>query len=386
MRFTSYGKLLAQVLAKMVKLATRKASASTGAELLQLVASAAGLVRLTVAQGGARLVAEVPAEVDAPGMSTVSATALTELCRAMAPLELPVQCEVLETERQMRITSGPVEQLLEMQTSEETPADEQDAGEEVGAVQVRGRCLKLALDRLAPILAAMGQPGAPDAITFDIDADGRVMLVATDTTRLAMVSLEEVQVQCAALLPHAWNLKSTDIQLLAAILNGDAAGAQVKLLFKTTGWTATWAHYQFTSPYSERAFPNWRAIRPRSYTNTLEVDGKEFGAILRLLAKVADPKRAAVKFQWNGEREALLAAGNRDAGTETVVALGLEWRTREAAPGSSLTMSAKLLESVVKKLELGPVLFSFTAPSQPARIRPADAAEAVEYLVMPINL
>ncbi|MBI2942764.1 MAG: hypothetical protein HYY25_01065 [Candidatus Wallbacteria bacterium] len=386
MKFTCDGKLLAQVLAKMVKLATRKASASAGAELLQLVASAAGLVRLTVAHGGTKLTAGVPAIVDSPGLSGVSATALTELCRAMAPLGLPVQCEVSEMDRQMRIASGPVEQVLETMAAEEAVSPDSDDGEELETVRVPGRCLKLALDRLAPILAAMGQPGAPDAVACDVDADGRVMLAATDTTRLAMVGLEEAQVQSAAPLPQAWNLKSTDIQLLSALLNGDAAGAEGQLILKTTGWTATWSHYQFTSLYSERAFPNWRAIWPRAYTNTLEVDGKEFGAILRLLAKVADPKRAAVKFQWNGEREALLAAGNRDAGTETAVALGLEWKTRQAAPGSSLTMSAKLLEPIVKKLEAGPVLFSFTAPSQPARVRPADAAEAVEYLVMPINL
>lgn len=356
--------------------------------LLRLVASMVGALRLAIVNEGLKLVATIPAFVDVAGRLSLPPEPLADWTGAVGRQGYPIEFEYDDLEHQVQLVAGTVHHTLAVVAGDEAPGEDAvDESEQRAILRIPAGRLKVALDRLAPVQALVVAGGMPAETALDLDADGRLTLVTTDTVRMAMVDLPDARVDGADLSGRSWVFRNADLKVMAAVLNGKTrAGTDVSLALGEKTWTAWWSHYVMTAPYSERTFPKWRSVRPQSYTNTIEVDGAELHERLQMLAKVADDNRAAVRFRWNGSTEAIMAAGNGEAGTETTATLGLTWRTRAAPADTELVMSARYLEPLVKRLGHGPLLFCFTAAALPAMVRSAGNELGVEYLQMPINL
>lgn len=385
MKFSCDGMDLARALTKMLKVVPKGKAAL--AVFLKLIATITGELLLRVRYEGVTVTTEIPAYVDAIGSVSLLPGRLTDLVRAVASESRGVSFEHHSALQQLEVIARTMEQRLPTVEDEESPPTTSDLGDVGNSVHVTAGAFKVALDRLAPVQQDAQGFGTIDDMSFDVDPENRVTLVATDSVRLAMVGLPEASVSSPASPQKSWSLRNRDVLLLRSLLNGNTATEEsVNIQFGQGVWSANWGTYRMTAPLSEKEFPRWRSIRPHSFTNALTTDAKELSGILKLLGKLGDDKRATVRFKWNGATEAALSAGSRILGTETVISLALQWDYREAAAGSELALNARLVEPLVKRLGPGTVQFCFTSPAMPAMVRPAGGGEGLEYLVMPINL
>ena len=380
MKFLYQGSLLMQVLTKMLRVVPKK---SKTAILIRLAATVTGMLEVLAVNGKMTLKASLPVCVEVPGAICVPPKTLADLVTALARAGRPIHVDHDEVMRQLTLTSGTVHHVLGSSPGDcvEDTHEEEDADT---TLRIPVATLRQTLDRLSPVQAL--DPGSKSITDtcLDLDEEGRVTMVTTDTFRLAIVKVPDVQVS-GDVKATSWVLRNSDLVLLAGVMAGKGnAGDDLLLGLGLKTWTASWGCYRLSAPFSEKRFPNWRSIVPKAYANCLVVDGAELEDRLKMASRLGDKKSARVGFRWNGSSECILAAGNKELGAESTMPLALTWQYREVQPDTELVMDAKLMEPLVQRLA-GKVEFAFTASALPAMVRSVDPDAQVEYLQMPIN-
>jgi DNA polymerase III sliding clamp (beta) subunit (PCNA family) len=369
-----------QVLTKMLKVVPKK---SKTAILIRLAATVTGMLEVLAVNGKMTLKASLPVSVESTGSICVPPKTLADLVKSIARPGHPIHVDHDEVMRQLTLTSGTINHVLGSSPGDcvEDTLEEEHA---VTTIRVPVATLRQALDRLSPVQAL--DPGSKSITDtcVDLDETGKVSMVTTDTYRLAIVKVPDIQVS-GDVKASSWVLRNSDLVLLAGVMKGkDSAKDDVVLSLGTKGWTASWGYYRLTAPFSEKSFPRWRSIVPKAYTNSLQVDGGDLLDRLQMASRLGGKKSARVGFRWNGSSECILAAGNKELGAESTMPLALTWQYREAQPNTELVMDAKLMEPLVQRLA-GKVEFAFTASALPAMVK-ADGDDNIIYLQMPVNL
>jgi DNA polymerase-3 subunit beta len=384
MKLEVNARMLALVLMKFLQMIPRKTKSATAVILLKLAVSWDGILQVLAVNDNVRLKATLPVSVEVPGSLCVPPKALVDLVRSIAQPGRSIHVENEDLAQQLNLTSGNIKHVLTSSPGDNVQ-DSCDDEAPLTTIQIPVAVMSRALDQLSPVQTMDSKGGSVTETCLDVDELGHVRLVTTDTYRLAIVKVPGVQVS-GDTQARSWVLRNMDLHLLAGVMKGkDSAKDEVVLSLGTKGWTASWGYYRLTAPFSEKRFPNWRSIVPRSYTNSLSVDGGELLDRLQMASRLGDRKSARLRFRWNGSSECALLAGNRELGAETTSSLGLRWNQREALPDTELVLDARLLEPLVKRLE-DQVELAFTAPALPAMVRSVDPDRNVEYLVMPVNL
>jgi DNA polymerase-3 subunit beta len=202
-------------------------------------------------------------------------------------------------------------------------------------------------------------------------AKGELTMVATDAVRLALRTAKVADIPDKRVL-----VPSHALSELARILR---PGDQVKVLIGDDQIAFTFGATELRARLSEKTFPNYRAILPRSHAATVTLDVREFADNLKGVIPLAKDTRNKVYVEFAADKVVLTSASPELGEARREVAASLE--------GEPLTLAfnGRFVLDFLTVVETESFCWGVTSATYPATLTPVVDEPGYTYILMPIT-
>lgn len=357
-----------------------KATAKTAIEpaLLQvlLAADAEGLT-VTGTDNHVLICETATVEVKEPGAIAINGELLLEVLQAaLTSGAESVELKTGEGNR-LHVTSGKAAYNLAAFSAENYPA--------IPAVNV-SPFLKMSGDLFKDVtkkvLAVLGSASAGMATYDEVYVEGTVggnlTLCSTDSVRLSMVELLKGTTDLEVLGKFAVLVPSKILKLVAGLARFDD---KIAISFSDEQAVFAFGTTELRGRLSDKTFPNFRSILPKSQGRMVKVDSDALLHSLRGVMPLAKDSKNKILVEFTDDRVII---------TSTSPEFGEARREVEAeiTEGKALRLAfnGKYLLDFLGVAERGQVNWGVTKDSFPATLQPASTEVGFNYVVMPITM
>lgn len=321
-----------------------------------------------------RIRCEVPAEVKEEGQVVLPARHFCDLVRFLPgqPVEIITRDEAASIkygESVVKLNGFPVEEFPELKDA--SGEIKLSVSPDLMVESIRQVSVAASRDISRPVLTG---------VLFNIEEDGQVTLVATDSHRLTKKHLRVKPLQ------DYKNLQAIIPSRVLNELSRAAGGLEEEEILIAFGETVVCFKCGFLEIYSQLIdgqFPHYKDVIPKSAVTTVELPTEDFlNCINRAsLMSMSELKGRGSVIKMNIEGEKLsVYSYSTDVG-EVNEKLELIHKQGEDV---QIAFNAKYLLDVLRVLDCENIKIEFTGPLSPALIKPANT-DSFLYLVLPIR-
>ncbi len=315
---------------------------------------------------------KLPAQIQEPGSVAVRGGLFNELLQGLASTNAQ-QVEIVTDERnRLSILSGGASYDIggdDPKGFPFVPPFQGGATLNLPTPELRGMLRQVA------VVAGGGLTGQTfEEVSIGVE-QGRLVMVSTDSVRLAIrrwTPPEGTEVPALDLrVPiHA-------LQELGKVLSGEGDTTM------QVGEDAIAFHFggtEFRSRLSDRPFPNYKQILPKSSAMRVEVDAKAFSDALKGTLPLARETKQKVHLKFAEDELEVLCVSPDIGKARRTLPVKIEGKPLE------LAFNARFLLDFLGVVATERVSFQATSAVHPARLEPLGEGDTYTYIVMPINL
>lgn len=212
-----------------------------------------------------------------------------------------------------------------------------------------------------------------DEVLMEIK-EGRLTMVATDSVRLAIRHWK----------PDDGELPELDVRVPIHALQelGKVLGPDGDTLIRV-GADAVAFHFggtEFRARLSDKAFPNYRQILPKSSSLKAAVDARSFADALKGILPLAREMKQKVHLKFDEGQLEILCVSPEIGRAKRAIPAELDGETLE------LAFNARFLLDYLAVLGADRVAFEATSSVHPSKLQPVGLDGEYIYILMPINI
>ncbi len=320
------------------------------------------------------IVERMPAEIERPGATTVSAHLLHEIVRKL-PEGAEVALALDPQAGQLEVAAGRIDFKLATLPKEDFPM--LASADYAASYTAPAPLLRRLFDKSKFAVSTEETRYYLNGVYFHVAEEGgeaRLRAVATDGHRLARIDGELPEGAAGA--PGVIVPRKT-VGELRKMLEDDEAEVEVsvsetKIRFSVPGLV-------LTSKVIDGAFPDYARVIPADNARMLEVEAKPFREAVDRVATVSQERSRTVKLSLEEDR-LVLSVNAPDAGSaseELAVAYGAE--------PMEIGFNARYLLEIAGQIERENAVFLFKEAGDPTLVREGDDSSAI-YVVMPMRV
>lgn len=204
--------------------------------------------------------------------------------------------------------------------------------------------------------------------------EGVMTMVATDSVRLSIRHWK----------PEGTEIPDFDVRAPVHALQelGKVLGPDGETLVKI-GSDSMAFHFEgteFRARLSDKVFPNYRQILPRSSSLQVEMDAKALSDALKGILPLAREMKQKVHLSFADDQLEILCVSPEIGRAQRAIPAQVEGGPLE------LAFNARYLLDFLNVCGSGKVAFSATSSVHPSKLEPVGSGEEYIYILMPINL
>ncbi len=316
----------------------------------------------------------IPAEVSAPGTTTVPAHVLYDIVRKLAD-GAQVSLEQDGQSGQVSLRSG--RSRFSLQTLPESDFPDLAPGEMSHRFEVVASELRTLIEKTQFAISTEETRYYLNGIylhTAEIGGETRLRAVATDGHRLALC--DTVAPQGASGMPGVIVPRKTVAELQKLLSDNDAV---VSIELSSVKVRVSVGSIVLTSKLIDGTFPDYSRVIPQRNDKFLTVDRDEFARSVDRVSTISSERGRAVKFSL-GDGKLTLSVHNPDAG-QAIEELSVDY---EATP-LEIGFNARYLLDIIGQLEGDTALLKLADPGSPTLLQDREGAPSL-YVLMPMRV
>jgi DNA polymerase-3 subunit beta len=349
------------------------------------MASADGALELKATDLDVEVVETVPAEIEAPGGTTVAAHLLYDIVRKL-PEGAQAQLETQGGDGTLQLRAG--RSRFALQALPETDFPNLNVGEFPNRFTLSSADLKRLIDKTQFAISTEETRYYLNGIYFHaLNEGGRDILraVATDGHRLAQVEMPAPQ--GAHGMPGVIVPRKAVSEVLRLVddIGGDVivdlSDSKIRFTFEKGGPDGEPAGQRLvlTSKLIDGAFPDYARVIPRANDKSLVVTRGDFTQAVDRVSTVSSERGRAVKLSLNDGRM-VLTVTNPDSGSATE-----ELPVDYSAAPLDIGFNSRYLLDIAAQLEGDTALFKLSDPGSPTLVQDKEGGSAL-YVLMPMRV
>lgn len=320
------------------------------------------------------LVESIPAEVAAPGATTVPAHLFHDIVRKLADGS-QVSLDAAGDNGAMTLRSS--RSRFQLQVLPDSDFPDLSAGEFPHGFKLAAKELKRLIDKTEFAISSEETRYYLNGIYLHlVEADGASLLraVATDGHRLAQMQMPAPV--GAKGMPGVIIPRKTVNEVLRLI---EAEMQDVQVEISTTKIRFTLGAVTLTSKLIDGTFPDYARVIPLGNDKKLSIDRKEFAAAVDRVSTIAADRGRAVKLSLS-KGKLLLTVTNPDSGSATE-----EIEVDYDADPLDIGFNSRYLLDIAEQLDDDMAVFMLADPGSPTLIQETKETGAL-YVLMPMRV
>nr|WP_047167225.1 DNA polymerase III subunit beta [Sphingomonas sp. Y57] len=334
-------------------------------------ATAEGTLRLMATDLDLQIVEAVPAAVDQPGATTVSAHTLFDIARKLPEGS---QVQLSAAEGKMQVVAGRARFNLQTLPKDDFPMIAE--GELPTRFELPAETLKQLIDKTRFAISTEETRYYLNGIFFHVQDEGSPVLkaAATDGHRLARVTI--ARPDGAEGMPDIIIPRKCVGELRKLL---DEVDGSVDITLSSTKIRFGLGTAILTSKLIDGTFPDYNRVIPTANDKLLKIDPKSFMEGVDRVATIASEKTRAVKMALDRDK-ITLSVTSPENGTAAEEVPG-----DYAAPGFEIGFNARYLLDILGQIDGDTVEVHLADAAAPTLIRENDKAPAL-YVLMPMRV
>jgi DNA polymerase-3 subunit beta len=323
------------------------------------------------------VICSVEAQIEEPGFFTIPAKLLQEIISCI-PSETGANVNFdLDADQgsEVSITSGRNRFRLQVQGAEDFPPVPVLGNEEVSFFSMQSEnFLKSLKEASIAIGSAEGNP-VQRSVCIDLSDASRPVLVSTDSKRLAVTRIENIEVPenfrnayivPARAVPELQKLLETVESINIGLYKG-------QLVFKTT-------ENQLITRLIDGRFPDYNRVLPKESSRKLIISRKDLAQAIKAVQPIARNRSDMVALEIS-ENETRVWSETREQGkAEIFVPSELQGEKIDIA------FNYKFLQDFINVIIDEQVVLEMTTPGYPGLLKPANPESDFQYVLMPMTI
>ncbi|MBO9379308.1 DNA polymerase III subunit beta [Sphingomonas histidinilytica] len=330
-----------------------------------------GTLRLMATDLDLQIVEAVPAAVDQPGATTVSAHTLFDIARKLPEGS---QVQLSAAEGKMQVVAGRARFNLQTLPKDDFPMIAE--GELPTRFELPAETLKQLIDKTRFAISTEETRYYLNGIFFHVQDEGSPVLkaAATDGHRLARVTI--ARPDGAEGMPDIIIPRKCVGELRKLL---DEVDGSVDITLSSTKIRFGLGTAILTSKLIDGTFPDYNRVIPTANDKLLKIDPKSFMEGVDRVATIASEKTRAVKMALDRDK-ITLSVTSPENGTAAEEVPG-----DYAAPGFEIGFNARYLLDILGQIDGDTVEVHLADAAAPTLIRENDKAPAL-YVLMPMRV
>lgn len=327
------------------------------------------------------MISRLQAEVDTEGHFTIPAKLVHELVNSIAAgseketisfeVQQPGEGQAANV---VRLESGRNHFNIQIQGIEDYPPIPSLEGETFPRFDVETAVLKKGLKEVAIAMGSEEANASQRSICLNFSGNGDIILVATDSKRLAVTAIR--QVTYPAEFNATFLLPARTVPELMKLLE-ESDKVNVGLYHKQLVFTT--AKFQLLSRLIDGKFPDYNRVVPKEHSRRLTLPKKEFAQAIRAVSPIARHSSQMVRFDI-GPNEMRVWAESREEGLSEVFV-----PSRLEGDPINIAFNGAFISDFLGVLDSEEVAMEMTTPSYPGVLKTTKADSKFLYVVMPMS-
>ena len=346
-----------------------------------LVSACGGEVQFVGTDMEIMMISRLQVKIDNEGHFTVPAKLIHELVNSIAPgsekevISFEVQDQGEEANPNLlRLESGRNHFNIQIQGIDDYPPIPSLEGETFPRFDVDTAVLEKGIKEVAISMGTEEASASQRSICLNFAGNGEIILVATDSKRLAVTTIGKVT------YPTEFNgvslLPARTIPELTKLLD-ECEKVNVGLYHKQLIFTTP--KFQLLSRLIDGKFPDYNRVVPKEHSRCLTVIRKEFAQAIRTVLPIARHSSQMVRLDI-GPNEMRVWAESREEGLSEVFV-----PSRLDGDPINIAFNGAFLNDFLVVLDEDDVALEMTTPSYPGVMKGAKADSKFLYVVMPMS-
>lgn len=322
------------------------------------------------------MICKTEAQVERDGHFTIPAKLLQEIISCI-PSESGAQ--VLfeldpENENSVVISSGRNRFNLQIQGIDDFPPVPVFEGEEFPSFTMPSEGFQKAMKEAS---IAMGtEEGNPvqRSICIDFSNEARPVLVATDSKRLAVTKIENLEVPES--FRNVFIIPSRSVPELQKLLD---SGESVEVGLYKGQLVFTTPNYQLITRLIDGRFPDYNRVLPKESSRILKVNRKELAQALKAVQPIARSRSGLVLLDIAANETKVWSESKEQGKAEIFVPTELEGEI------INIAFNVKFIQDFINVIVDEQVILEMTTPSYPGLLKPGNPESDFQYVLMPMS-
>ncbi|RCK78835.1 MAG: DNA polymerase III beta subunit [Candidatus Ozemobacter sibiricus] len=328
------------------------------------------------------MISRLPATVEVEGHFTIPARLLHEVVNGFVPssdqdvvsFETIAPVEGLVAPTVVRLQTGRIHYDLQIQGIEDYPPVPSLEGETFPRFDIESAALKKGLREAAIAMATEEANPTQRSICMNFQGHGEIILVATDSKRLAVTAIPKVT------HPPEFNgtylVPARTVPELMKLLD-ESEKINVGLYHRQLVFTTK--KFQLLSRLIDGKFPDYNRVLPKEYSRRLTVRRKDFLQAIRTVTPIARHSSQMVRLDI-GPNEMRVWAESREEGlSESFVPVKLEGEP------INIAFNGSYLSDFLNVLDEEETVMDMTTPSYPGVLKSGKGEGKFVYVLMPMS-
>jgi DNA polymerase-3 subunit beta len=322
------------------------------------------------------MICKTEAQIEREGHFTIPAKLLQEIISCI-PSEAGAQVVFEldpENDNEVVISSGRNRFNLQIQGIEDFPPVPIFEGEEIPSFVMPTDGFSKALKEAS---IAMGtEEGNPvqRSICVDFGSEGRPVLVATDSKRLSVTKIENLDVP--ENFRNVYIVPARAVPELQKLLE---SGENIELGLYKGQLVFTTEKYQLISRLIDGRFPDYNRVLPKESSRVLKFNRKELAQALKAVQPIARNRSGLVLLDITANETKVWSESKDQGKAEVYVPSELQ------GDAINIAFNVKFIQDFINVIADEQVVLEMTTPSYPGLLKPGNPEADFQYVLMPMS-
>lgn len=322
------------------------------------------------------MICKVQAEVERDGHFTIPAKLLQEIISCIPGDDQPRVLFELdpENDNEVVISSGRNRFNLQIQGIEDFPPVPVFEAEQMETFNMPCEGLVKALKEAA--IAVSTEEGNPvqRSICIDFANEARPVLVATDSKRLAVTRIENLQVP--EQFRQVFIVPSRAVPELQKLLD---TSENIELGLYKGQLVFTSPNYQLITRLVDGRFPDYNRVLPKESSRTLRINRREISQALKAVQPIARNRSGLVNLDIGSNETKVWSESKEQGKAEIFVPSELQGEP------INIAFNVKFIQDFINVIADEQVILEMTTPSYPGLMKPGNPEADFQYVLMPMS-
>ncbi len=321
------------------------------------------------------MICKAPAEVMSEGHFTIPAKLLQEIVSCIPGDEQPrVTFELASDDSpEVEIFSGRNRFNLAIQGIDDFPPVPVFEDEQMESFSMPSAGFIKALKEAA--IAVSTEEGNPvqRSICIDFSNPERPVLVATDSKRLAVTRIENLQVPPS--FHRSFIVPSRAIPELQKILD---ASENVEVSIYNGQLVFSSPNFQLITRLVDGRFPDYNRVLPKESSRALKINRKELAQALKAVGPIARNRNGLVNLDIGTNETKIWSESKEQGKAEIYISSELQ------GDPINIAFNVKFIQDFINVIADEQVILEMTTPSYPGLLKPGNLEADFKYVLMPM--